>query len=533
MKKPEYFKTWINDWEWGIRIAVWLILMSALVQFGIFGLTQNYLMSLLGAQPEDITFALLITYVGILVTLPIQFRFLRYFETRSYLLFNILVGIALSFACIGTYSMIIFFIIRFLQGVVVCNIAGCMLTLIFYRLSSEKMQAIGSSVFYGSILASGILIGLAAAIIVSTADWKKIYNYLIIFQVITLLIVLLIMKSKAGFKSYPLYQIDWTGAILLALGAASFAYTMIYGSKYYWLEDSRIVISTTLSSVGLVLYVLRLYLSKRPMVNLSVFGKRNFWIGLILLALYYGIKDSINLIYNYTATILQWSTLQLVYLALINLAGIVVFMTISAQLIIRKRHSTKFFLLAGFTILLIYHLYIYTILTPDLTFNDLALPVFLQGAASGLLFVPLVIFITSSAPPNTGTTGIVVAAYTRFTASLFSVAGFYNLQLYFNQFYKEGFLKHLSVLDFSATERLSSYKLIYIQKGFTAEQASGLATATLNRAMSVQAQLMGNRAIFLLLAIILFCVLLMVLIVPSINQTYIHWNKRMFILRKK
>lgn len=532
MKKPEYFKPWINGWQWGIRITVWLILISALVQFGAFALTQNYLVSLLGAQPEDVSFALLITYVGILATLPIQFRFLRFFETRSYLLFNILAGIMLNIACTFIDNLIFFYIIRFFQGVIVCTIAGCMLTMIFSRLNTEKMQAIGSSVFYGSILASGILVGLLAAVVVTTADWKKIYLYLIIFQAFTLLLVFISMKPKAGFKSYPLYQIDWTGATLLTLGATSLAYMMIYGSKYYWLSDSRIAASALLAIIGITLYIFRLHLGKRPMVNLAVLGRRNFLIGLILLALYYGLKDSINLIYSYTAAILQWSTLQLVYLALINLAGIVVFMIFSAQLIIRKRHSTKFFLLVGFSAMLIYHLYIYYILTPDLAFTDLMLPIFLHGAASGLLFVPIVIFIMSSAPPNTGTTGIVVAAYTRFTTALFSVAGFYNLQLYFTQYYKDGFLKHLSAVDFAATERINNYKQVYMQKGFTVDQANGLATAAVNRATTIQTQLLSNKAIFLLFALIILCIIIMVVILPSINKTYIHWSKRMFVLKR-
>ncbi len=80
------------------------------------------------------------------------------------------------------------------------------------------------------------------------------------------------------------------------------------------------------------------------------------------------------------------------------------------------------------------------LLTPDLSFTDLLLPVFVQGAASGLLFVPIMIFVLSSAPASTGITGLVIAACTRFTATLNSFAGFYNLQLYFNQYFKEGFL---------------------------------------------------------------------------------------------
>jgi hypothetical protein len=59
--KPVYFKDWITGWHWGVRIAPVLILLSALVQVGMFLLTQNYMVAWLGAQPEDIGFAVMLT----------------------------------------------------------------------------------------------------------------------------------------------------------------------------------------------------------------------------------------------------------------------------------------------------------------------------------------------------------------------------------------------------------------------------------------------------------------------------------------
>lgn len=533
MKHPEYFKDWISDWNWGMRIALFLILMASLIQFGIFAMTQNYLISLLGIQSEDLTFAMQISYVGILAAIPLQFRFMRYFETRNYLIFNILSGILLSLICLQVRNINIFFILRFLQGIVVCNIAGCMVGLIYSRLKTEHMQAIGSTVFYGSIFSNGVLIGIISAMVITTSDWTATYLYSIIFQIFTLFIVVLTLRAKSGHKSYPLYRIDWIGSVLFTTTFAALTYTMVYGSRYYWFQDQRIGTSSIIAMSSAVLFIYRQISIRRPLVDLSIFKSRNFVIGLLLLAVYYGFKDSINLIYSYTGSVLQWNPQQLMLLGLCNVAGLLSFMILSAQLMIRKRHSTKGFLLAGFSVMVIYHIWVYLILTPDLSFSNLIPPVFLQGASSGLLFVPIVIFTLSSAPKHTGTTGIVIAACTRFTATLNSVAGFYNLQLFFNKQHRLGMLNRISEIDFQTTGRLESSVQLFRSKGYTTEQATALAYNSIGRAIDVQSQLLTNRSVFILIAIILCIVLLLVLILPFLSETVLRFNKRMFTLVRK
>lgn len=520
--KHHYFKSWIAASPLLMRISLFIILMSSLVQFGIFALTSNYALSLAGAQPEDMSFALLVTYVGILVTLPVQFRFLRYFETRNYLLFNIMAGMFLSIACANISDMTLFTILRFFQGIVICNIAGCMLIIIFSIIKTEKMQVIGSSVFYGSILSSGTLIGLAVSLVVSSYDWKNIYTYLMIYQVLTLILSLLIFKAKTGHKRYPLYQIDWIGCILFITAGITVAYTMIYGPKYYWFEDTRIVTSAIVSVVTAASFALRMSLAKRPLINLDVFKHKNFVIGLAILAFYYGIKDSINLIYNYTATILKWSVTDTVLLAVCNIAGLVIAMIISSQLLLHYRHRITNFFLTGFALMLIYHIYILYILTPDLSFGNLALPVFIQGLASGMLMVPIIVFILSSAPPYTGTTGVVVAAYTRFTATLNSVAGFYTVQLYYNQAHRESLLKGIIPEDTAVMGRINDFG-----------QSAGIGYVNLNRLLVTQGQLLTIKSVFLMASVLLFVVLLLILLVPSLNRTFLHLNKRMVILHRK
>ena len=178
--------------------------------------------------------------------------------------------------------------------------------------------------------------------------------------------------------------------------------------------------------------------------------------------------------------------------------------------------------------MLAYHFWIYLILTPDLAFIDLIGPVFLQGAASGLIFVPLMLFIFSSTPTYTGTTGLVMATYTRFIALLNSIAGFYNLQLYFNQYFKEGFLSGITAVDPATTERLNQYTTLFQSKGYSMPDASVLAAARLGQNLAQQTQLLSYRAIFMVLVCLIVFMLILIICVPAVNKTYVHFSKRMF-----
>lgn len=533
MSKALYFKPWISKLEWGIRIGLFLVLLSALVQFGMFALSQNYMVSYFGAQPEDISFALLLTYAGIISILPVQFRFLRYFETKAYLLTNIIIGITLNLLCLNCNDLIFFYILRFLQGIIVGNTAACVLTLIFTRLRTERMQAIGSAVFYGTILGNTVAIGLVSAIVVNATDWRHSYLVLVMFQLLILVIILLMLRGSNGTRKYPLYQMDWQGAIIFAVAAISLAYTTIYGSKYYWFSDQRICRASMVFVFSISLFIYRQLSLKRPLIHLSILTRSNVLIGLSLLAIYYGGKDTINLLYGYAGNILKWDPFQVMLLGCCNVVAMVFSLTCSTRLMLARRHSARMYMLAGFLVMGIYNLWVYFIISPDLSFANLALPVCLQGIASGLLFVPLIIFILSSAPSKTGTTGIVIAAYARFTSSLNAVAGFYNLQLYYNQYFKLGIISHLVPENFKLIDQVNQYKQLYINRGFSPDLATSLASSALAQSIGIQSQLLTYRAIFMIIAMVMITCMALVLLIPVLNKTYLHWNRRMFTQQGK
>jgi DHA2 family multidrug resistance protein len=520
MNQPTYLKPWLGGWSWGSRIALLFILLSAIVEFVVFALSQNYVIAYLGAQPEDVTFSIQICYAGILATLPIQPRLLRWFEMKYYLLGWITFGICLSAACIYTTDLHLFFVIRFCQGAVVCAVAASALTLIPGVIKMEVRQAVVPSIFYGTILSSSVLIAIVTAQVSLDTNFTAVYEYLILFQLIALAIVLVGFNSKSNIRRYPLYQLDWTGSVFLMTAVISMAYFMVYGSKYYWFTDQRIVTAALICLTAAVFYIYRSLTIKRPLLNFSIFTYPKFWIGLALLVLYYGLKESINLVFGYTGGVLQWSPPQVVELGLVNVAGLLIFLVIAALIKIRNIKAMMGFLITGFTLSLIYHLWMYNIFTPDLAFNDLLGPMFLQGAASGLLFVPIMIFIIGSVPPATGISSLAVAAVFRFASLLNAGAGFYTLNLYYSQLYKESFLGHITGTEGNTTERLNGFKQLFLSKGFDPEQAGAMANASLSKALGLQVQLLSNRATFLFIAEITAVILSITIVLYLFQKFY-------------
>ena len=521
MDKPDYFYPWIHGSEWGVRICLCLVMICALMQFGSFALTQNYVIAAFGSQPEDVTLALQITYVAIVPFIAIQSRLFQYYETKSYLLTGIISCIAVNILTLYTKDIIIFTVLRFLNGLSLSLMTGPALILLFSRINPERVQVIGMSILYGAILGNGVVIGFGAALIDTTTNWTVIYYFLIGFLFLCLAFTLLILRPVNGRPSLPLNNLDWPGSVFLTAGLTALSYTMIYGPKHYWFSDIHIRWSACAAAVFFALFILREFKAKIPIVTLSVFRYHTFISGLLLLILYYGLKDSINLVYNYTGAILQWSGVQQMELGLFNLAGLLSFMWLSAEMMMTKKHSTRRFLIAGFGLLLIFHLYIYLELTPDLDFADLILPMFLHGAASGILFVPVIIYILSAVPSTTGTTGIVVSAFMRFIATLNSVAGLYTLQLKYNQLYKEGFLKYLTANDPVFMDRLNSAGQTFSLKPATLEQGRALGLMGIVRSLGAQQQLLTMRTLFLIYAIIISVILLLILLVTSAYKTNI------------
>jgi MFS transporter, DHA2 family, multidrug resistance protein len=531
---PQFFKPWALRHKWAIWPLLYILLLSALVPFGVFALNQPYVFGHFGAQPEDISFAFELTNVGLIAILTIQFRFLQYFERRTYVLLVIMTSMLLLIADYFARDLYMFMLLRLLTGFLVASMFGPILLLITSLVPPPTTPVITATVFYSVVLGHSTVIGIFFVWVAQHMDWQNIYRYLFLFQALALLTVLLLLNKTSGMRKYPLYQIDWPSFVICIVSLVSLAYALIYGSKFYWFDDRRIAFTAFTATTGSVLLLYRQLQLKRPYWHYAVLKAKHFLIGMTLLFLYFSVKDSIGLIYSYCLNIVRWDTGDVMLLALTNLAGILSFMFLSGllmarQLIMTKKIHFQELFTIGFSLLFFYHLWMYLIFAPDLSFSDLFLPVFLQGAASGFLLAPTILYGVLGLPSYAGFTGIAVAGLIRLAAALTSFATFYTLQLYFNQLNRESFIRHVTHLDPAVMERADRYVELFRSKGFTGDQAGAIANSSISRALLVQSQLLTDMHIFKAMAILLLVLLLVIILAPMMEKGFGFVRKKIVI----
>ncbi len=518
MVTPNYFRAWISGKSIGVLMLLLFILFTGMAQFASFALIQFHVISYYGVQSEDVSLAFQMTYVGILATLPLQFRLLNRFDTRNYLLVALLLGILLNLGCALTASFEVFILLRFLIGITTCMIAGCMLIAIFSVLPKDKGMLIGVSFFFGTILSIGILVGTVAAWVVERMDWQSLYYYLILLQTISIIICLLIFNQRTHPKKIPLFQFDLLSAILFVGFGISIAYTMIYGPRYDWFDTVEIQISSVLSGLFLGVFIAHQKRLKRPSIDLRSLRFGKFWFGLLLLVVFYGIKDTINLLYGYAAGVLGWSSSDIVSLGLFNVCGVILGTFLAVRALLHNKQHLPKLLLVGFGLLLFYHLWIYWNLTIDLSYRDLVSPIGIQGLASGLLFAPIIVLCMASLPSFTGMTGIIICAYARFFASLNSIAGFYTLQENFKEEFRVGYLKNISTFNPTLNEQLRLYQDLLVAQGYGPGEAMAVAQGMVGRSIGLNSLLLTYRAIFMLSVYLILATLAVLVLFAVVNK---------------
>src|ERR1044072_3035293 len=202
MAQTIYFNDRISRHPGLARVSLVLILFAAIAQFASFGLIQAHVVSFYGAQPEDISFALQIAYAGIITTLPVQFRFVKYFNTRTYLLTAFFVGILINIGCLFVHDLFLFAILRFFTGVVTCVIAGCLLLVLFSTLPESKRMLVGVSLFFTLILTCELRIGAVASWMLLRTNYTEFYYVLIGLQAMAMLFCIIVFKASPAMKPF-------------------------------------------------------------------------------------------------------------------------------------------------------------------------------------------------------------------------------------------------------------------------------------------------------------------------------------------
>lgn len=521
--KIPLFKPWVS--EWGARTVIFVILMTCLFSFAFYG-NPVAAMGFYGIQPTDVQYGMVVIYGSTVAFLALDFRIVKYFAPRKYLLIALGINALCSVVCFHSKDWTLFIICQFLQGITCALMSGIVLQLIFPRIQSVRARVIGYSLLYGSIQIAVPFYAIYTSVVIHFFDFNWLFYGFNIILIILTFVVLLTMNSKARFtKKLPLYQVDWIGYLYYVSFILILGYIFVYGRQLGWFDNPLISILSVGNLFILSLFIMRQSKLKRPLINLQIFKAKGFVPGLLLLFTFYIFKGTTGLAYGYLEVILGNDPLSTIPIWTAVILGTTLSMFVTSRYVLMGYNLIRI-IIVGFGVMALYYACMIQFVSILGETADFILPMFIYGIATGILFVPIVSFITSSAPPKIAVNAAFIGILARFSGFIASIAFSNELQLFTKSTVREKVREGLTEITPQLPLTLIDIKNHYLNAGNDIHMSKTVSMGYFNQMVSQQILARATRDYYDLMLLGLILVIFILLLLPQIQNLVLRLKKR-------
>ena len=437
----------------------------------------------LGVSPDQGTWVITSFGVANAISLPLTgWLTQRYGQVRLFTA-SVLLFVLASFLCGLAPSLGWLILFRVIQGAV----AGPMIPLSqSLLLSSYPKEKSGTALAMWSIttLVAPVVGPLLGGWITDNISWPWIFYINVPVGLGAAAVTWLIYrKRETGTVKLP---IDGVGLGLLVIWVGALQIMLDRGKDLDWFHSGQIVMLAIAAAVGLALFVVWELTDRHPVVDLRLFGRRNFWTSTMAMSLGYGT------FFGNVVLLPLWLQQYMGYTA--TMAGMVlapvgVLAILLTPIVGKNMHRVdpRIFASASFGVLAVV-LLMRSHFNTSADFATLLVPTFIQGAALAVFFIPLITLGLSGLTPDRIPAASGLFNFARITA------GSFGTSIATTFWDRRASLHHAQL-----AERISSYDPSSAQ-ALAGMQAGGLSSPqsyeAVNRLIDQQAYMLSANDIF-------------------------------------
>ncbi|HTR00609.1 MAG TPA: DHA2 family efflux MFS transporter permease subunit [Candidatus Acidoferrum sp.] len=443
----------------------------------------------LGVSTDQGTWVVTLFGVANAIAVPLtgwmtqRFGQVRLFVT-AVLLFSLF-----SWLCGSAQSLEMLVLFRVLQGAAAGPIIPLSQTLLLASYPKERSgTALG---MWGlAAMVAPVMGPLLGGWITDNIAWPWIFYINVPFGALAAAVTwMLYRKRETPRQQLP---IDLVGLGLLMLWVGAMQIMIDRGRDLDWFASSEIVVLTLIAVIGFVLFIIWELYEAQPIVDLRLFGRRNFWTATLALALGYGVMlGNIVLLplwlqqsLGYTAT---WAGFVM--------APVGIFAVLLTPLIGRNMHKVDTRLLSTLSMLVFaLVMWLRSNLTPDAGFANLLLPTVIQGIALSLLILPFTSLALAGLKPEQVPAASGLSNFLRITAGSFGTSIATTVWANRASLHHAQMAEHVSIFDPATTATVASMQA----NGLSLEQAG----AAIDRLINQQALAFAATDVFAASALI-------------------------------
>ncbi|MDR2851945.1 MAG: DHA2 family efflux MFS transporter permease subunit [Burkholderiaceae bacterium] len=307
-------------------------------------------------------------------------------------------------------------------------------------------------------------------------------------------------KRESPTQKVP---IDAMGLALLVIWVGALQIMLDKGKELDWFNSGMIVALAVIAVVGFCFFLVWELTDKHPVVDLSLFKNRNFWVGSFSMAIGYGLFFGNVVILP--LWLQQWMGYTATYAGMV-LAPVGLFAVLCTPLvglslgrIDPRRYASLSFLIFALV------LWMRSRFSTQADFSTIMIPTLIQGLAMSCFFIPLVTITLSGVSPDR------IPAASGLSNFLRMVAGAMGTSITTTLWDNRASLHHAQLTEYinNGSVALTGPMRSFSAAGFSAEQVLG----QLNRMVDQQAYMLAAGDVFYISA------LLFILLIPLIWLT--------------
>jgi len=437
----------------------------------------------MGVSPAQGTWVITSFAVANAISVPLTGWLTRRFGPVRLFTASILLFVMASWLCGLAPNIGLLIAFRVLQGLVAGPMIPLSQTLLLGSYPRHKAGT-AMAMWAITVLVAPVAGPLLGGWITDNISWPWIFYINIPVGFLAMAITWSIYRTRdPGPQRVPL---DRVGLLLLVLFIGALQIMVDKGKELDWFESAEIRLLSVVSGVSFLFFLAWELTEKHPIVDLRLFGRRNFVAGTMALAIAYGLFFGnvvllplwLQQYMGYTATWAGMATAPVGILAIL-LSPIV---GKNVQRVDPRKLATVAFV--GFAAVLWMRSHFNTLAD----FNTILVPTVLQGAAMAFFFIPLQAVTFAGLSPDRMPSAAGLSNFMRITAGAIGTSVFTTLWDSRAALHHAQMSETLSASNGTATQTLAQLQA----SGLNAEQA----LANVNRIVDQQAYTMAATDLF-------------------------------------
>lgn len=371
---------------WLVAISVMIATFMEVMDTSIASVAVPYIAGSTASTYNEAEWVLTVYLVANAVFLPASTWFAERFGRKRFLMWSVIVFTVASFACGIAPTLPIILIARMIQGAGGGGLQPLSQAILVESFPPEKQgQAMGLYAL-GVVLAP--VVGPAfGGFLTTTISWRWAFYINVPIGLLGLLMQSRFLEDPPYIKNAKPGKLDTLGLSFLSLWVGCMQFILDKGQEDDWFGDNKIRIAFLIMIVTLAAFIVREFVTDKPLVNLRALCNRNLALGSFLIfalgAAIYSITVTLPVFYQtlmgYSAEAAGWAVSPRGFG---SVAASILVGTLASKLDQRKVVAVGFAILAYYTMLM-------GDLNLKISSSTLLWPIVFSGLGMTMVFVPL------------------------------------------------------------------------------------------------------------------------------------------------